>query len=176
MWREALTAVEWRSFKHLGMRIPCRPMDSSNQDFHCFWWWPGRGTSQPVASTQACWMRILALTTYGARKPSGSKMVAVFFSTFRLVSSVSGVNEYLKENVSRSAVHSTPKVLVVDSLFSSKSMVCARSSAGMSFKTSAWLDIHFLRWNPAKFPSSVSCFLVSFAISIVATEGIRSSM
>ena len=47
-------------------------------------------------------MRILALTTYGARKPSGSKMVAVFFSTFRLVSSVSGVNEYLKENVSRS--------------------------------------------------------------------------
>ena len=64
-------------------------------------------------------------------------MVAVFFNTFRLVSSISGVDEYLNENVSWSAVHSTPNVLVVESLFSSKSIVDARSSAGMTFKTSA---------------------------------------
>ena len=56
-------------------------------------------------------------------------MVAVFFNTVCLVSSISGVNKYLNENVSWSAVHSTPDLLVVDSLFSSKSIVDALSSA-----------------------------------------------
>lgn len=71
---------------------------------------------------------------YGVRKLSGLKMVVVFFSIFCLVSFVFGVNEYLKENVFWFVVYSIFKVLVVDSLFFFKLMVCVWFLVGMFFK------------------------------------------
>ena len=62
-------------------------------------------------------------------------MVAVFFRTFLLVNSVSGVNGLLNERVSSFAFRSTPSLLAVGRLFSSKSIVDIRSS-GMSLRLS----------------------------------------